>query len=121
MVAALGIACSRIASPRGWASPVEGEDVLLVSHRDKLYSLDPDTLIDTQLFPPQPNDDDIDAEALYGDPAANVPLLYGGSVNPGNVASFAAQVCVHGALVGGASLQAGQFLDIGRIMKQAKG
>lgn len=69
VVAALGIACSRIASPRGWASPIEGEDVLLVSHRDKLYTLDPDTLIDTRLFPPQPNDDDIDAVALYGDPA----------------------------------------------------
>ncbi len=69
MVGALGIACSNIASPKGWASPVEGENVLLVSHRDKLYALDPVTLIDTQLFPREPNDDDIDAVALYGDPA----------------------------------------------------
>ena len=59
--------------------------------------------------------------ALYGEPAANVPLLYGGSVNPENVAGFAAQGCIHGALVGGASLQAGQFLEIARLMKQAKG
>jgi outer membrane protein assembly factor BamB len=65
----LGIACARIASPQGWASPVDGDSVLLVSHRDKLYALDPETLVDTQLFPREPNDDDIDTVALYGDPA----------------------------------------------------
>lgn len=49
---------------------MEGEGVLLVSHRDSLHALDPETLVDTQIFPPQPNDDDIDVEALYGSPAA---------------------------------------------------
>ena len=50
--------------------------------------------------------------SLYGKAADEVPLLYGGSVNPGNIASFASKSCIHGALVGGASLQADQFLQI---------
>lgn len=69
VLALLAVACGGIASPQGWASPVEGASVLLVSHRDKLHTVDPETLEDSQLFPPDPNDDDIDAVALYGDPA----------------------------------------------------
>ena len=58
---------------------------------------------------------------LFGNAAADVPFLYGGSVNPGNVAGFAAECSIHGALVGGASLQADQFLEIARITAEAKG
>jgi triosephosphate isomerase len=58
---------------------------------------------------------------LFGAGAEDVPLLYGGSVNPGNIAGFAAQGCVHGALVGGASLRADQFLEIARLTAEAKG
>ena len=58
--------------------------------------------------------------SLFGSAAADVPLLYGGSVNPGNVDSFAQQSCIHGALVGGASLQADQFLEIARVTVEAK-
>ena len=39
-------------------------------------------------------------------------ILYGGSVNPSNVADFMAQSDIDGALVGGASLQADAFLAI---------
>ena len=60
--------------------------------------------------------------ALFGEHAAlEVPLLYGGSVNPGNVEEFAALPAVHGALVGGASLKADDFAEIVRITAQAKG
>jgi triosephosphate isomerase len=59
--------------------------------------------------------------SLFGPGAENVPLLYGGSVNPGNIAGFAAQGCVHGALVGGASLRADQFLEIARLTARVKG
>jgi triosephosphate isomerase len=59
--------------------------------------------------------------ALFGAGAEDVPLLYGGSVNPGNIAGFAGQGCVHGALVGGASLRADQFLEIARLTAEAKG
>ena len=49
---------------------------------------------------------------LYADAGAEVPLLYGGSVNPSNIGEFAAQSSIHGALVGGASLQVSQFVQI---------
>ena len=56
---------------------------------------------------------------LFG-PAAEVPLLYGGSVNPGNITEFLSQASIHGALVGGASLQAGPFVEIVRKAAAAK-
>jgi triosephosphate isomerase len=43
---------------------------------------------------------------------AGVRILYGGSVNPGNAAEILALPEVDGALVGGASLDAGQFWAI---------
>ena len=50
--------------------------------------------------------------ALGTDAASTVPLLYGGSVNPGNAADFAAVSSISGALVGGASLDAATFLEV---------
>ncbi|MDQ3655511.1 MAG: triose-phosphate isomerase [Chloroflexota bacterium] len=44
--------------------------------------------------------------------AAEVPILYGGSVNPGNAASFFSKDDIDGALVGGASLVAADFAGI---------
>ncbi len=58
--------------------------------------------------------------SLYSADADQVPLLYGGSVNPGNVGAYAAESCIHGSLVGGASLQADQFLEIAKITAEAK-
>ena len=46
--------------------------------------------------------------------AANVRLLYGGSVKPANAVELMAVDNVNGALVGGASLKAGDFLAIAR-------
>jgi triosephosphate isomerase len=46
--------------------------------------------------------------------AAAVRVLYGGSVNPGNIAAFMAKRDVDGALVGGASLDPDQFAAIVR-------
>ncbi len=42
----------------------------------------------------------------------NVPVLYGGSVNGGNVAEFMSLPEISGALVGGASLKAAEFKKI---------
>lgn len=67
--AVLVTACTSVASPRGWASPVEGDDLLFISHRDDLFALNPETLIESWRFPTESNDDDIDPEALYGTPA----------------------------------------------------
>ena len=58
--------------------------------------------------------------SMYPAAADQVPLLYGGSVNPGNVSGFAGESCIHGALVGGASLNADQFLEIARLTAEAK-
>jgi triosephosphate isomerase len=49
--------------------------------------------------------------AAFGD---QVRLLYGGSVNPGNAMVLMALADVDGALVGGASLKAGDFLAIAK-------
>ena len=56
---------------------------------------------------------------LYGEGwAREVPLLYGGSVTLDNVAEYASQPNVNGALVGGASLNAESFVAIARGMAE---
>ncbi len=58
---------------------------------------------------------------LYGEQVARqVPLLYGGSVNPENVEGFVKEESIHGALVGGASLRADQFAKIVDITSRIK-
>jgi triosephosphate isomerase (TIM) len=47
--------------------------------------------------------------------AEGLQIQYGGSVTPDNFAAFIAQPNIDGALVGGASLKADQFLDIVRL------
>jgi len=49
-----------------------------------------------------------------GSGAATIPILYGGSVKPDNVSAVLRVAEVGGALVGGASLQAAEFLAIAR-------
>ncbi|WP_319414481.1 triose-phosphate isomerase [uncultured Cohaesibacter sp.] len=48
----------------------------------------------------------------FGAEGANMRLLYGGSVKPGNAKELMAVANVDGALVGGASLKAADFLGI---------
>ncbi|HXC73156.1 MAG TPA: triose-phosphate isomerase [Sphingomicrobium sp.] len=50
--------------------------------------------------------------AAYGEPGGRVPILYGGSVKASNAAEIFAVPDVDGALVGGASLKAADFLPI---------
>ncbi len=45
----------------------------------------------------------------------DVPVLYGGSVKPDNAEELLSQECVHGALVGGASLDVESFTGLCRI------
>ena len=44
--------------------------------------------------------------------ASTVRILYGGSVKPGNAAELLGQPNIDGALIGGASLKADDFLAI---------
>jgi triosephosphate isomerase len=48
----------------------------------------------------------------YGDMGARVRILYGGSVKPDNASDLFAVEDVDGALVGGASLTAADFVPI---------
>ena len=48
----------------------------------------------------------------FGEVAGEIRIQYGGSVNPTNAAELLALPDIDGALVGGASLKAEQFLDI---------
>jgi triosephosphate isomerase len=48
----------------------------------------------------------------FGDRGTKIPILYGGSVKPDNAATLLALPDVGGALVGGASLKAADFLAI---------
>lgn len=54
----------------------------------------------------------------WGEAATEVRVLYGGSVNAANVADFAAAPGVDGALVGGASLDADQFLAMAEALER---
>jgi len=53
-------------------------------------------------------------ETFGAETAARTRILYGGSVKPDNIAEFAAEPDVDGALVGGASLDPAAFADIVR-------
>ena len=75
-LALLASACTGLASPRGWASPVlvvsddpEQEDLLLVPHRDELFALGTAELSPLWAFPQANVDDGVDVDALYGTPA----------------------------------------------------
>jgi len=46
------------------------------------------------------------------DNANTIPILYGGSVKPGNSLELLSQKDINGALIGGASLKVEQFFDI---------
>jgi triosephosphate isomerase len=58
--------------------------------------------------------DNIRAELVdrFADQADRTPLLYGGSMKPGNAAELLAVGNVNGGLIGGASLKAEDFLSI---------
>ncbi len=59
---------------------------------------------------------------LYDEATAQaVRIQYGGSVNPGNIAEFMTQPEIDGALVGGASLRAADFVAIVREAERIKG
>lgn len=55
--------------------------------------------------------------STLGEAGRGVPILYGGSVKPGNAAAILALPEVGGALVGGASLVAEDFLAIARAAR----
>jgi triosephosphate isomerase (TIM) len=59
------------------------------------------------------------SEGRGAEVAASVRILYGGSVKANNIAAIMSQPDIDGALVGGASLDAGEFATICRYRKLA--
>ena len=55
--------------------------------------------------------------ARYGEPGRGMRILYGGSVKPSNAAELMGVADVDGALVGGASLKADEFLAIANVCR----
>jgi triosephosphate isomerase len=53
-------------------------------------------------------------QGRFGPSAASIRLLYGGSVKPANAGELLSVDNVDGALVGGASLKASDFLAIAK-------
>ena len=49
---------------------------------------------------------------LYGELASDVRIQYGGSVKPSNVGEIMNQSDIDGALVGGASLEANDYIQL---------
>ena len=74
--------------------------------------------IGTGLTPTTPQIEEVHAAIratlveIFGDGGARVPILYGGSVKPSNAVEILHAAEVGGALVGGASLKAADFLGI---------
>jgi triosephosphate isomerase len=58
-------------------------------------------------------------ERRFGTAGRAVPILYGGSMKPGNAAGILAVPDVNGGLVGGASLKAAEFLAIVQAVNDA--
>lgn len=54
------------------------------------------------------------SENLGKEKAEQTPILYGGSCKPGNAAGLFAQPDINGGLIGGASLKAHDFIEIGK-------
>jgi triosephosphate isomerase len=54
------------------------------------------------------------AELFGGEAAESIRILYGGSVTAANAAEFFSQTEIDGALVGGASLKADEFVGIAK-------
>ena len=55
--------------------------------------------------------------AQLGEAGKSTPLLYGGSVKAANAAELFAQPDINGGLVGGASLEANEFLNIAKLIE----
>ncbi len=65
-----------------------------------------------------PEDDDKVASIIKQKYGAKLEVLYGGSVNSGNVAGFIAQENISGVLVGNASLEPLEFIKICRVVRE---
>jgi triosephosphate isomerase len=103
-------------------SQVRGSLPAELKGRAFAVAYEPIWAIGTGLTPDNPQIEEIHGairetlNAMYGEDADKAPILYGGSVKPGNAAEILHAREVGGALVGGASLKAADFLAIIQAM-----
>jgi triosephosphate isomerase len=103
-------------------SQVRGSLPAELKGRAFAVAYEPIWAIGTGLTPNNPQIEEIHGairetlNAMYGEDADKAPILYGGSVKPGNAAEILHAREVGGALVGGASLKAADFLAIIQAM-----
>jgi len=91
------------------------EPVWAISTTTGAHLASPDDIADITQFIRQTISD------TYGKEVAdNLPVLYGGSVNPSNAGGYLTIPGINGLLTGGASLIADQFIDIIEIAKKVK-
>ena len=64
---------------------------------------------------------DLLAEKVGDDEAEHMILLYGGSVNPGNIRGLMEQPEIDGGLVGGACLKDDSFCELAKVAAEVKG
>ncbi|MEX1253960.1 MAG: PQQ-binding-like beta-propeller repeat protein [Dehalococcoidia bacterium] len=74
----LAAGCTGVTGPKGWASPVEEGDTLLVAHRENLIAFEAGSLDERWSFPGSIGEDseDVDPIALYGTPAITDDAIY---------------------------------------------
>ena len=99
------------------ASEQDVDTVVVTGDADMMQLVSPRVRV---LYPkPRGNFSNAD---LYDEATAQaVRVQYGGSVKPSNTAEFMTQPEIDGALVGGASLKAADFVEIVRIAAKVKG
>jgi triosephosphate isomerase len=101
-------------------SQVRGSLPAELKGKDFAVAYEPVWAIGTGLTPNNPQIEEVHGairetlKAMFGAESDRVPILYGGSVKPGNAAEILHAREVGGALVGGASLKAEDFLAIVR-------
>jgi triosephosphate isomerase len=99
-------------------SQVEGSVPAVLAGAPFAVAYEPIWAIGTGLTPSLEQIEDVHAairaalRRILGEDGARAPILYGGSVKPGNAAEILSAAEVGGALVGGASLKAADFLQI---------
>jgi triosephosphate isomerase len=99
-------------------SQVEGSVPATLAGAPFAVAYEPIWAIGTGLTPSLEQIEDVHAairaalRRILGEDGAKAPILYGGSVKPENAALILAAAEVGGALVGGASLKAADFLQI---------
>lgn len=83
----------------------EGVEWIAYEPPNAISTSGPDVVADTP-------EDAVRVSKLFKQKYTNLEVLYGGSVVPSNVSSFLNQEALSGVLVGGASLDASEFLKI---------